>query len=56
MSRVILCKFGKVKSGRVPTEYNQVLTIEWLDETWKKILQQKELVDACSKQRDYPIN
>jgi hypothetical protein len=51
-----LWKFGKVESGLVPIEYNQVLTIEWLDETWKKIHQQKELVDTCSKHRGYPIN
>jgi hypothetical protein len=51
-----LWKFGPVKSGRVPIEYNQVLAIEWLDDTWKKIHNQKELVDACSKQRGYPIN
>jgi len=51
-----LWKFGRVKSGRVPIEYNQVLTIEWLDETWKKIHRQKELVDACSKRRGYPIS
>jgi hypothetical protein len=51
-----LWKFGRVKSGRVPIEYNQVLAIEWLDETWKKIHRQKELVDECCKQRGYPIN
>jgi hypothetical protein len=51
-----LWKFGKVKSGRVQIEYNQVLTIQWLDETWKKVHQQKELVDACSKQRGYPMD
>jgi hypothetical protein len=50
-----LWKFGLVKSGRVPIEYNEVLTVEWLDETWKTINRQKELVTACSKQRGYPI-
>jgi hypothetical protein len=50
-----LWKFGHVKSGRVPIEYNQVLTMEWLEKTWKAINQQKERVDACSKQRGYPI-
>jgi hypothetical protein len=50
-----LWKFGPVKSGRVPIEYNEVLTVEWLDQTWKMINQQNELVTACSKQRGYPI-
>ena len=50
-----LWKFGKVQSGRVPIEFNQILTMEWLDQTWKAINEQKEKVDACSKQRGYPI-
>jgi hypothetical protein len=50
-----LWKFGPVKSGRVPIEYNEVLTVDWLDKTWEMINQQKELVTACSKQRGYPI-
>jgi hypothetical protein len=50
-----LWKFGEEQPGRVPIEYNEVLTVDWLDKTWKMINQQKELVDACSKQRGYPI-
>ena len=36
-----LWKFGQVKAGRVPIEYNDVLTIDWLDKSWKMIDQQK---------------
>ena len=50
-----LWKFGPPKSGRVSIEYNEVLTVDWLDKTWKMINQQKELVTACSKKRGYPI-
>jgi hypothetical protein len=50
-----LWKFGRVRSGRVRIEYNEVLTVDWLDNTWKTINQQKELVTACSKKRGYPI-
>jgi len=48
-------KFGPPKSGRVPIEYNEVLTVDWLDKTWKLINQQKELVTTCSEKRGYPI-
>jgi hypothetical protein len=50
-----LWKFGRVKSGKVPIEFNQVLTTDWLDKTWKDINKQKERVDACCRQREYPI-
>jgi hypothetical protein len=49
-----LWKFGEEQSGRVPVAY-EVLTVDWLDKTWKMINREKELVDACSKQRGYPI-
>ena len=48
-----LWKFGRVKSGRVPIEYNEELTVDWLDKTWKMIDQHEQTVDACSKQRGY---
>jgi len=53
---VTLWKFGAEKSGRAPIEYNEVLTIDWLDKARKMVNQQKELVDACGKQRGYPIS
>ena len=37
-----LWKFGPPKSGRVSIEYNEVLTVDWLDKTWKMINQQKD--------------
>ena len=50
-----LWKFGPPNSGRVAIEYNEVLSLDWLDKTWKLINQQKELVAACGKKRGYPI-
>jgi hypothetical protein len=49
-----LWKFGRTqKSGRVLIEFNEVLTTEWLENTWKMIGEQKERVDACSAGRGY---
>jgi hypothetical protein len=50
-----LWKFGRVVAGCVPIEYDQVLTTDWLEKTWKTVNQQKERVDACSRRRRYPI-
>jgi hypothetical protein len=52
---VTLWKFGAERSGRVPIEYNDVLTVDWLDNAWKLINKQRVLVDECSKHRNYPI-
>jgi hypothetical protein len=51
-----LWKFGRQSSGRVPIEFHDVLTKEWLEETWKYVDQQKTLVVTCSKERGYPIS
>jgi hypothetical protein len=50
-----LWKFGREVSGRIPIEFNEVLTSDWLEKAWKMINQQKDRVDACSKQRGSPI-
>ncbi len=51
-----LWKFGRQSGGRVPIEFHDVLTKEWLEETWKYIDQQKSLVVECSKKRGYLVS
>jgi hypothetical protein len=51
-----LWKFGRQKKGRVPIERNEVLTADWLEHAWKMIKEQQERVNACSRERGYPIN
>jgi hypothetical protein len=46
-----LWKFGREVSGRIPIEFNEVLTSDWLEKAWKMINQQKDRVDACSNDR-----
>jgi len=50
-----LTKFGRQKSGRVLIDLNQQMTIEWLENAYKLVGQQKEKVDACSRARGFAI-
>jgi hypothetical protein len=46
-----LWKFGAPTNGRVPIEFSQVLTLDWLKETSKFIDDQREKVVTCYKAR-----
>jgi hypothetical protein len=46
-----LWKFGQPTNGRVPIEFSQVLTLNWLTEKSKFIDDQREKVVACYKAR-----
>jgi hypothetical protein len=48
-----LWKFGKVKDGRVPVEFCQDLTTEWMKEQYLKIEKQHQTVLACFVHRGY---
>ena len=39
----------------MPIEFNRQLTADWLDKAWKSVKEQKNRVDARSKERGYPI-
>jgi hypothetical protein len=48
-----LWKFGKVKDGRMPVEFCQELTIEWMEDQYVKIQKQQQTVVDCCKSRGY---
>jgi hypothetical protein len=48
-----LWKFSEPKNGRVPIEFSEVMTLEWLKKTAKLIEDQKDKVVACFKARGY---
>ena len=50
-----LTKFGRQKSGRVLIDLNEKMTIEWLDNAYRLVGQQKAKVDDCSKGRGFSI-
>ena len=48
-----LWKFGHAKNGRVPIEFCEVLTLDWLRNKSSMIEKQKEKVMNCFKGRGY---
>ena len=48
-----LWKFGKVKDGRMPVEFCQELTIEWMKDQYVKIQKQQQTVIECFAFRGY---
>jgi hypothetical protein len=48
-----LWKFGKVRDGRMPVEFCQELTVEWMTDQYVKIQKQHLTVVDCCKSRDY---
>jgi hypothetical protein len=48
-----LWKFGKVTDGRMPVEFCQDLTVEWMKEQYLKIEKQHQTVLACFAKRGY---
>jgi hypothetical protein len=49
-----LWKFGRANSdGKMPVEFSEVLTAEWLKEKWLLIDAECKKVVECSKARGY---
>jgi hypothetical protein len=48
-----LWKFGRAKDGRVPIEFCEQLTLDWLTSKSSMIEKQKEKVVNCFKGRGY---
>jgi hypothetical protein len=48
-----LWKFGKVKDGRMPVEFCQELTVEWMKDQYVKIERQHQNVINCFAARGY---
>lgn len=48
-----LWKFGKVKDGRMPVEFCEELTIEWMKDQYVKIQKQQQAVIQCFASRGY---
>ena len=48
-----LWKFGKAKDGKMPVEFAETLTEEWLKSKWLLIREQQQKIIACSKARGY---
>jgi hypothetical protein len=48
-----LWKFGEPVNGRVPIEFCEVLTLDYLTKTWKMIDSERGKVVACFKARQY---
>jgi hypothetical protein len=48
-----LWKFGKVKDGRMPVEFCEKLTIEWMKDQYVKIEKQHQNVIDCFAARGY---
>jgi hypothetical protein len=48
-----LWKFGKVKDGRMPVEFCQELTVDWMTDQYLKIKKQQDSVIDCCKSRGY---
>jgi hypothetical protein len=48
-----LWKFGRAKNGRVPIEFSQELTLEWLTAKTNMIEKEKQKVVNCFKGRGY---
>jgi hypothetical protein len=48
-----LWKFGKAKDGKMPVEFSETLTEEWLKAKWLFIRAQQQKVVNCAKTRGY---
>jgi hypothetical protein len=48
-----LWKFGEPMNGRVPIEYCEVLTLDYMTKTWKMIDGERGKVFKCFKSRKY---
>jgi len=48
-----LWKFGKIKDGKMPVEFCEKLTVEWMTDQYVKIQKQQQIVVDCSKSRGY---
>jgi hypothetical protein len=48
-----LWKFGEPVNGRVPIEFSEVLTLDYLTKTWKMIDKERGKVVDCFKARQY---
>lgn len=48
-----LWKFGEPINGRVPIEFSEVMTLDWLKKTAKLVEDEKDKVIACFKDRGY---
>lgn len=48
-----LWKFGKAKDGKMPVEFAETLTEDWLKSRWLLVHEQQQKVVNCAKARGY---